>query len=360
MHLSGVVLPEGEHRDLYVVDGLITYEKPACASRFETVARSGFVVPGLVDAHCHVGLDADGAVPAETQREQAEADRDAGALLLRDAGSAADTRWIDEETDLPRLIRAGRHIARPKRYLRNYGVEIEPAGLVAAVSEQARRGDGWVKLVGDWIDRGRGDLAPLWPAEVLPPAIEAAHALGARVTAHVFGAEGIPDLLDAGIDCLEHATGLTDDMIARMAENGTALVPTRLQMDNFPSYAEAGEAKFPAYAAHIRSLYAGVDAMTRSAYEAGVPIYAGSDAGGVLSHGLIGQEIRLLSEKSGLSAYDALAGGSWAAREWLGKNAVLSEGAPADLVVYDTNPLDDLSVLMSPVLVMLRGHIVLP
>src|ERR1700733_12950854 len=47
-------------------------------------------------------------------------------------------------------------------------------------------GDGWITLVGAWIDRGVGDLAPLWSDDVLKAAIEAAHAQGARVTAPVF------------------------------------------------------------------------------------------------------------------------------------------------------------------------------
>ena len=108
---------------------------------------------GLVDAHCHIGLDEHGAVPDDVSEEQAVADRDAGTLLVRDAGSAADTRWIDEREDLPRVIRAGRHLARPKRYIRNYAHEIEPDELPAYVAQEAQRGDGWVKLVGDWIDR---------------------------------------------------------------------------------------------------------------------------------------------------------------------------------------------------------------
>ena len=96
-----------------------------------------------------------------TTEAQAVADRDAGALLLRDAGVPVDTHWIDDRDDLPRIIRAGRHIARTKRYIRNYGAEIEPADLVAEVETQAARGDGWVKLVGDWIDRDAGDLTPV-------------------------------------------------------------------------------------------------------------------------------------------------------------------------------------------------------
>ncbi len=103
-----------------------------------------------------------GATPAQAQ---ALTDRDSGALLVRDAGSPLDTRWVHGRRDLPRLVRAGRHLARPKRYLRHYGLELDDvAQLPEAVRREARQGDGWVKIVGDWIDRdlgAQGDLRPL-------------------------------------------------------------------------------------------------------------------------------------------------------------------------------------------------------
>src|SRR5688572_13251531 len=98
MRFSGPVLPDGEVNELYVVGGRVTHERQAGA---ETVAE-GWIVPGLVDAHCHVGLDPQGGVDEATQEEQATADRDAGALLLRDCGSPVDTSWIHDRDDLPR------------------------------------------------------------------------------------------------------------------------------------------------------------------------------------------------------------------------------------------------------------------
>ena len=166
----GPVLPDGETRTLYVLDGRVTYEEPAGA---ETAAE-GWIVPGLVDAHCHVGLDAHGAVDEATQEQQALADRDAGALLLRDCGSAADTTWIHDRDDLPRLVRCGRHVARTRRYIRNFAHEVEPDELATYVAREAQRGDGWVKMVGDWISRDEGDLAPSFPAEAFAEAIAAA------------------------------------------------------------------------------------------------------------------------------------------------------------------------------------------
>src|ERR687886_3108641 len=134
LHLRGHVLvgPDEERPEAWVVGGRLTYEAPL-ARVDEAQDVEGWVLPGLVDAHCHVGLDAGGAVDRDAQVRQASADPDAGALLLRDAGSAADTRWIDEREDLPRIVRAGRHIARSKRYIRNYAHEIEPAELTEHV-----------------------------------------------------------------------------------------------------------------------------------------------------------------------------------------------------------------------------------
>lgn len=335
-----------------MVDGRISFDPVADAA---TICRNAFVLPGLVDAHCHVGLDRLGEVPASTAEAQALADRDAGALLLRDCGQPGDTHWMDDVDDLPRIVRAGRHIARPRRYLRNYGEEIEPGDLVAEVERQAARGDGWIKLVGDWIDRATGDLAPLWPAEQVTAAIARAHELGCRVTAHHFGEEGLDTYIRAGIDGIEHGTGLTDHTIALMAERNVALVPTMINLENFPGIAESGQEKFPRYADHLRALYARRHDTYRACLDAGVDIYAGTDAGGVLPHGLIGQEIARLGEFGG--ADFALGAGSWRAREWLGFAGIF-EGAPADLVVFDADPRRDLGVLRAPSRVILRGRVV--
>jgi len=353
LKFTGPVLPDGEARTLYVVDGKVTYDERPGA---DTVA-SGWIVPGLVDAHCHLGLDDDGAVDEEETEAQAIQDRDAGALLIRDCGSAADTAWIHDRDDLPRLIRAGRHIARTKRYIRNYAHEVEPGELAAQVAIEAQRGDGWVKLVGDWISRDDGDLSPSFPAEAFAEAIAVAHVHGAKVTAHCFGHGVLPGLIDAGIDCIEHGTGLTEDLIDAMVERGIALVPTVMQTDKFPSYAEAGAARFPAYAQTMEGLFARRRATLMAAYDAGVPLYAGSDGGGVSRHGNIAGEVVALAAM-GLSPYDALGAASWRARAWLGWNATLEEGAPADFVVYDRNPLDDLTVLLEPSTVVLRGVLV--
>ncbi len=352
LKVRGVVLPEGESREFFVVDGRITAERPAS---FDSIAE-GWIVPGLVDAHCHLGLDDFGATSEEETEQQAVDDRDGGALLIRDAGSAADTRWVQDRDDLPRLIRCGRHIGRTKRYIRNYAHEVEPDQLAAVAAREARDGDGWIKLVGDWIDRGEGDLAPSFPAAAFVAAIEAAHAEGAKVTAHCFGTSVLPGLIRAGIDCIEHGTGLSEDLVDEMVARGTALVPTVMQLDKFPEHAAAAGGRFPDFASTMTDLYERMPATLMAAYEAGVPIYAGSDGGGISRHGNIAGEVAAL-HGIGMPAFDALGAASWRAREWLGHPG-LEEGAPADFVVYDADPLADLSVLRRPARVVLRGRVV--
>ncbi|OBF17830.1 amidohydrolase family protein [Mycobacterium sp. ACS4331] len=351
LHLRGVGLPDDEPVDWWIVDGVLSAEPVAGA---QTVFAGGWIIPGLVDAHCHFGLGPHGIVEFDEAVEQAEVERDAGALLLRDAGSPVDTRSFDDREDLPRIIRAGRHLARPKRYGPGIAIDIEDESqLPEYVAQQARWGDGWVKLVGDWIDRGVGDLAPLWSDDVLTAAIDAAHANGARVTAHVFGEDALPGLIKAGIDCIEHGTGITEDIIPLMLEHGTALVPTLINIENFPGIASAAT-KYPTYARHMQDLYASCRDRVGAAREAGVPVYAGTDAGGFVAHGRIADEVEAL-RGIGMSANDALGAASWAARDWLGRPA-LAHGAPADLVCYSADPRQT-GVLAHPELVMLRGQV---
>jgi imidazolonepropionase-like amidohydrolase len=353
LHVRGVRLPDEQSIDLWIRDGRISHE-PAAAAR--TVGE-GWILPGLVDLHCHLGLDASGPVSPELTERQALDERDAGVLLLRDAGSAADTRWVDGRDDLPKVVRAGRHIARPKRYTRNFAAEVEPDALVDEVVTQAAHGDGWVKIVGDWIDREVGDMTPLWPRPTLTAAVAAAHRAGARVTTHAFGRQALVDALDAGFDCIEHGTGLDDELIARMAAAGTALVPTLLNVtENFPGIAAGGEEKFPAYAAHMRRLWAGAGERIAAAYQAGVPIYAGTDAGGILAHGRLVDELAVLV-RAGLPTEYALGAASWRAREYLGRPG-LAEGAPADLLVLEEDPRKNLDTLRAPVRIVLNGHVV--
>lgn len=176
LRLTGPILlgPEQEVGGAWVVGGRIHHQRPELRAGAEIRELDGFVVPGLADLHCHLGIGHDGKpTTIGTARRQALTDRDTGVLLIRDAGSMIDNSPLQQQSDLPRLIRCGRHLARTRRYLKGYADEVEPEDLPAAVTREAHRGDGWVKLVGDWIDRGvgtsphAGTRRTSWPQ--LPP-----------------------------------------------------------------------------------------------------------------------------------------------------------------------------------------------
>jgi imidazolonepropionase-like amidohydrolase len=173
------------------------------------------------------------------------------------------------------------------------------------------------------------------------------------VTTHVFGEDALPGLLAAGVDCLEHGTGLTDETIAVAAERGVHLVPTLINIANFPEFADAA-AKYPTYAKHMRDLHARNPETIRSAVQAGVRVHAGTDAGGFVEHGRVADEV---IEMGGLiGARAAMSAASRSARQWLGL-PIYDLGAAADLVVYTENPSENLDVLTHPAVVIRAGRI---
>jgi imidazolonepropionase-like amidohydrolase len=277
-------------------------------------------------------------------------------LALRDAGSPFPYPELDDDAEVPRLVRAGRHVAPPRRYLRDIGIEVAAEDVTATVTAQAKAGTGWVKIVGDWIDRSAGDLAPSWDAATMTAAVEAAHAAGARAAVHTFSEEGVEIMVKAGVDSVEHGTGLSLDLIDEMARRGTALVPTMINIRTFGKIADQARERFAGYADHMIALRDRFPEVVRAAHEAGVPIYIGTDAGGGIRHGLAAEEM-LIMEEAGIPAADIIASASWKAREWLGFPGLV-EGGLADLVVYDADPRVNLRVVRAPRRIVLRGRVV--
>ncbi len=336
----------------WVVGGRMTYEEPR---HTDVVRIDGWVVPGFVDMHCHLAVGPSGPVEGEQIIKQAIIERDAGVLLIRDTGAARSLDALVGRDDLPKVMRSGRFIARPKRYLKGYAVEVEPGQLAAEMATQARASGGWVKLIADWIDRDLGDaadLTPLWPDAELAGAVAAAHSEGARVTAHTFATESLDGLLGAGIDSIEHGTGMTAAHIERAAAAGVPVVPTLLQIGNFASFAAQAEERFPVFAARMQRMYERRYEHVAAMHEAGVTLLVGTDAGTSIAHGDLAREAAEMARC--MPAADVVAAATWRARRFLGAR-LLAEGDPADLVVLAGDPRIDILALGEPTGIMLRG-----
>lgn len=353
--LTGPVLT-GEDEVLdraWVIGGRITYERP----RHSDVTRvDGWVIPGLVDMHCHLGIGPAGPVDIDQARKHAQMERDSGVLAVRDTGSATALADLLGDPTLPRIVPSGRFIARPKRYLKGYAVEVEPDGLAAEVSRQAAGPGSWVKIIADWIDRDLGaqaDLAPLFDAHHLADAVAAAHALGSRVTAHAFATESIDALLDAGIDSIEHGTGMTAAHMERAARAGVPVIPTLRQIANFEAFAAQARGKYDSFASRMQHMFERRYRHVGELHDAGVTLLLGTDAGTTIAHGDLALEAQQMA--LAMPAADVLAAATWKARRFLGL-PVLEEGASADLVVLPADPRHDIGVLAQPTTVVLKGQ----
>ena len=353
LRLHGTVLPDGDDRDVYVVDGRLTFDHDGDA---ETVLDGGFITPGLVDVHAHLALASpapEPASPEEASRASARQQLDAGVLAVREPGSPHyGSVGIGPADGLPRTFSAGRFLAPPDGgYIPGLARGVPPDALADAAHEElSRGGGGWAKVIGDWIRPGRG-IRPNYPADALAAAANRVHDAGGRIAIHASLAEVLLDAIEAGFDSIEHCTGLTEDGVARIAESGVTLVPTLSIYSSLPGM--LGQVGVPHN--EIDEMAHAIErlpAMLRLADDAGVRVLAGTDAG-MGPHGRIVGEILLLAE-AGFSATTAMGAGSWTAREFLGLPGI-EEGAPADLVAFGRDPCSDLSVLSEPAVVVLDG-----
>jgi imidazolonepropionase-like amidohydrolase len=382
LHVRGTVLPEREVRSLYI-DGGVLREDPV--EDAETVASGGWLLPGLVDVHTHPGAEKPGDPFDESVLRAELADHAAaGVLLIRAPGSAARIPgWAHDADGLPRVRSAGPWLATPGRFLAGWGRHVTEAELAGAAAEEAAAAHeaaarpraagqagreppgglgtgqaaasgpgpapwpatGWCKIIGDWA----WDEPPV-PLAVLRDVTSAVHAIGGKVSVHGQTAAGCAHAVAAGADSLEHGLHLDPALLDQMAAQGTALVPT---LNAFAASAFRVRAWDPgprrdAYLAG----WAALPSTARAAYEAGVTVLAGTD-----THpcGTVAEEVeRLIS--AGLPRAAAVGAASWTARAWLGLPG-LTDGAPADLVIFDEDPVAHPDVLHHPRRIILRGQI---
>jgi imidazolonepropionase-like amidohydrolase len=345
LEVRGIALPECEMRTLWI-DGEFIRTSPISGA--DVVVDGGWLLPGLVDVHTHPGTEA----PTDTfdddeLRRHLIAQRDAGVLLVRTPGMAARMPgWVDDDPDLPRVRSGGRWLATPGRFFPGYGRDIDENELVAASVEEAMAGSGWSKIIVDWKPN-----EPPVPLELLTAATQAVHAVGGRMAAHCQTADGCRNAVLAGVDSIEHGMHLDPDLLDQMAAQQTALVPT---LAVFGGNADQVQAR-PSSPGRDW-WWSGWERLlptVRAAHEAGVLVLAGTDSA---PFGTIAKEIEWLV-RAGLPAEYAIAGGSWKARSWLGLPGLV-DGASADIVVFDADPIENPAVLAHPRRIILRGRIV--
>jgi imidazolonepropionase-like amidohydrolase len=231
------------------------------------------------------------------------------------------------------------------------------------VRDEIKRGARMVKL---YVTGGHGVLTPKHNVSITLPELhavtEAAHGRGARVRAHVAHKQAILDCIAAGVDVIDHADGLDEECIEKLAEAGTIILPSLyLPLKILELMGDAPGANTLGFTTETGKDFADMCAMLPKAVEAGVKICTGDDFGASFTpHGAYAAELSLYVEHAGIPALEVL---RWATRNGADLMAtpndtgVVAEGRLADLVVVDGDPSSNIGVLADGIVAVMKDGV---
>lgn len=326
------------------------------------------VMPGLINAHVHINMEPVGDPFASNDSDAKIAFKTAanlrkhlyaGTTFFRDLGG---NRFIDIEArdavkagllEGPEFLAAGQCICMTGGHGWSAGGREAdgPDEVRKAAREQLRAGADLIKVMatGGVMTKGVEPGSPQLSEEEMRAAIEEAHNVGKKTATHAQGTVGIKNAVRAGIDSVEHAIFLDDEVIEMMVEKGTYIVPTLAAVDFIVK--NGLEGGIPEYAVRkAKSVQEAHKDSIKRAYDAGVKIAMGTDSGTPYNlHGSAPYEVKLLTECC-MSPMDALVAATKGSADCLGildNYGTLEEGKFADFLVLDENPLDNLDTLFN-------------
>jgi imidazolonepropionase-like amidohydrolase len=349
-------------------------ENPGPSDGLEIVdARGLTIVPGLVDAHCHLTspggpnwLDYFRDPPSkllQTAERNGELAREVGTAWLREAGSPTVVdpvdgrnralalgirdRWVGR-ADRPRVRSGGTWIAPPNVMDKGVAVVVRNTNeMVAAALRQLQQGADLVKL---YVQAANSTDSP-WTAAQIRRVVDAVHARGAIVTAHAMRLGPARAAVLGGVDAIEHGFRLDADVCAEMARRGTRLVTTLIVPK---SWLRIGQQSGGYWATRsgkrvARQLLERGENSARLARQAGVTICAGTDFGGGGSRaGELAWEVESLVA-TGLQPWQALGAATWRGGELLDEPEAgrIREGGPANFFLIAGDPYSNPPALRS-------------
>ena len=363
-----------ENATLVVENGRITavgagVRVPADAERVDLASR--FVMPGLVNAHGHVGgtrglRSGPELYSRHNVLDQLRLYARYGVTTVVSLGDDREEGFaVRDEQGTAALDRARLYVAGP------VVDATTPEAARAQVAALAARKPDWVKIR---VDDTLG-TTPKMPPAVYRAVIDEAHARGLRVAAHLFYLEDARGLVAAGVDLVAHSvrdSALDPAFAAELARRGTCVVPTLTR--ELSAFAYAEEPAFfsdpfflkeadPAVVAELRSPERRERARANPAtaryrealrtasrnlealVDAGASVAFGTDSGPPARfQGYFEHEELLLMVEAGLTPTQALVSATSGAARCLGLKSVgtLEPGAWADFVVLTADPLADI------------------
>jgi imidazolonepropionase-like amidohydrolase len=339
------------------------------------------VMPGLIDAHCHISFDEPSSndelffhrreglaaiVAAYNVRKVLRS----GVTTLFDADTiynvSLDLRDAIEGgiTEGPRMLCGGNALFTSVGGTAGLLVPDEGAvgylkvtrtrdEIVTEIRQQAKRGVDWIKIhVTGLIPRQRaaGEIQ-VWNLEELELAARTAHELGLPIVGHCRNASSTRDAARAGFDMILHATNMDDEALAAVCETQVPIVPTLTFQAVLADHGDKVGAS-----AFLQDLFAKEIAdssrQLKAAHDAGVPLLCGTESGfSITPYGeWHWRELQVFVDDIGMTPSDALQCATRKAAKVLGMSDIgtVEPGKRADLIVVDGDVTQDVKLLGRP------------
>jgi imidazolonepropionase-like amidohydrolase len=356
---------------------------------------SATLMPGLVDAHTHLLQNYDFAIgedenmvltvsqmsPAERAllgAKMGREDLEAGITTVRDVGNSG----INGDVALRRAINkgwvSGPRIMASTRALAAAGGQfgklqhdaqalVEQEYAEIATVDEARKavqrafydGADCIKVI---VNTGPRVVS----LEEMKAIVEEAHRVHKKVAAHAIGDDATRIAAEAGVDSIEHAYIVPDDVLKMMAAKKIYMVPTdypeHLYLEAIPSTTTAEERKDMENG--MKEFAKGNRERLKRAVAAGVPIAAGSDEYYQMGKRTRGESSTMIFESyrdSGMTSWQIIQAATVNAAEllgWLDRIGSIEAGKLADIVAIVGDPTQDVTELEKVKFVMKGGEVV--
>jgi imidazolonepropionase-like amidohydrolase len=342
-------------------------------------ASQKFVMPGIIDAHCHISFDE----PTSNDelffhRRQALAaiisGHNARKVLLAGVTGFCDPDSLHEiGIDLrdainsgyvegPRMSVGGNALLTsvggtagrliPDEGMRGYAQIVQNKDeIITEVRRQIKNGADWIKIHVTGLipnQREAGEIS-VWSYDELKLVCDLAHDLGIPVVGHVRNAKGVIDSIKAGMDMILHATFMDEEAIDLVCETKTPIVPTFTFQANLADFGEIIGASSD-YREIFRKEITDNCEIFKKIHDAGVPLLCGTESG--FSMTPYGEwhyrELEVFVKDIGMSNLESIVcatKNSSKAMKMEGEVGTLENGMLADILILNENPLNDITVL---------------
>jgi imidazolonepropionase-like amidohydrolase len=339
----------------------------------------GYLLPGLWDAHAHLGMTFPQTDLSKSPAHELPSIRTVrcgkaametlhyGVTSVRIVGEAeyVDIAWkraFDSGMFVgPRLFVCGRALIATGGHGWQTGTSVEvdgPAEVRKAAREQLRRGADQIKLMitGGVSSATESMHEAQMTMDEIEAAVEVARFKGKKVCAHIGGPLGAKMAVRAGVASVEHGYHLDDEAIQMMVDAGTFYVPT-LAVTQDMDFVLANNAEYA-----IKKIIAAAPRHLESfqkAVQAGVRIATGEDMPVPFAERVI-PEIETMV-RCGMEPMAAIVASTRTAAELcdaVDRLGTVEVGKLADLIVLDADPVADIANLHRLRLVFKEGQLV--